>query len=282
MKNKIIRIASASAIFIMCFILNISTNVKTVHAKTEKMKSVVYLDVIKDGDTAYCNCFDIYKVDLKTGEVTTLVVLEDKLETVVENLSLNGDWLYYYEWTCLPGRICRVNTKTGLKEIIGEDDDVEVSGNKYSSIFYEEYAIEESKLYCNMGYLELNDNDQDGILPMKMDLDGSNKEEADISIDMRIKNSNAHGYTTYVEIPVETKNKMLTVNYLIIPEKNAFITDYTTSPGKYYLFANRSRIPERTFIIANNTTNAEENRYFTFRFRIPEKKIFLDNTLVEY
>ena len=177
-------------------------------AATEYVKMTTYR-VLKSGNTVYCPSADygIYKVTVKNGKVRKVKWLK-KSEFVMGDYSYNdslkkkGNYLYYIMWS--EGTYCtlhRINLNTGKDKLI--------------AVNATDYAFKDSKLYAEIW--KFTDYGEYSVY-RSMKLNGNSKKKTSVRPKMKLKSSNAKGYS---------------VSY---KEKGGYVYTYLKTPkGKYKL-----------------------------------------------
>lgn len=204
MKSKLIMIL-LSLIVVAAF-LPVSASAAT------KVKMTAYNQVVKSGNTVYCPSagWGIFKVKVtKSGKVKSKKWLIKSGEvfgayTYIGAMKKKGKYLYFDEGT--EGTISylrRVNLSTGKAKTIAQD-----VGN---------YVIKKKKIYAEIWK---DSNDDGDFKPYRyvMKLNGKSKKKTKVKPVMKIKGSNAKGYS------------------VIYKEKGDYVKTYLKTPkGKYYL-----------------------------------------------
>ena len=191
-----------SAIMLVAMAVSVS------FAATEYVKMTTYT-ALKIGNTVYCPSAGdgIYKVTVKNGKVRKVKWLK-KSEFVMGDYSYNnslkkkGNYLYYIMWS--EGTYCtlhRINLNTGKDKLI--------------AVNATDYAFKDSKLYAEIW----KDTEYgEHAVYRSMKLNGNSKKKTSVRPKMKLKASNAKGYS---------------VSY---KEKGGYVYTYLkTLKGKYKL-----------------------------------------------
>lgn len=194
--------SSKSLIFILILAVAVAFSfavpAESVSAASKTKKMSVY-DCIKSGDTVYCtNDHYIFKVDLKTKNVTILT----GGKCYPNMLKLKGKYLYYrdshqgFAVKGYTGELYRINVKTKAKKKLA-----------YASY----YAIKGKKIYVNADRLK---GDKVKTSKRVMKLNGKSKKKTKYKVKNVYKDTNVSGY--YVTDDVDWD-------------------DYYDQPANYYL-----------------------------------------------
>ena len=192
MKHSISRVYMfliiVSMMSVICFCGTVTASGKTV-------KSTVYHQVIKTGDSAYCNCdYGICKVNLKTGEVTWLLKLPKSWVGIsgYGYMKIEGEYLYYENrsGSAYTTSVNRINLRSKENQVLARSSGMD-SKKPYYII---SYAIKDCKLYVS-GY-KVN---------WVMELNGESKEKSSARIILTHRKSNKKGYSIIQKGDLEEK-----------------------------------------------------------------------------
>ena len=160
---------------------------KTKKSKKKK-KFKVYEQVIKEGNIAYCGGCGIYKVNLKTGKVTTLKKNKDWLGSRYTDMKKIGSWIYFKKDGETYNYLYRINVRNRKCKKIAP----KILPYPKSHIGNLWYYISGSKIYLTTIY----DGDYDGDFNAVTKLNGKGEKRSTRTIINRVvkKTSNAKGY----------------------------------------------------------------------------------------
>lgn len=186
MKRRIITI-------LIAFAVAVSFMPTFAHAAS-KVKMTAYDQVVKSGNTVYCagEGNTIYKVKLKNGRVKSkkrLVKGDWAMGdySYIQKMKKRGNYLYYVVGT--EGTMWyfyRVNVKSGKK--------------KELAVNATHYVIKKKKIYAEF-YNEEGDTPWEYALLYKtMKLNGKGKKKSSVEPVMKVKKSNAKGYSMVYKI----------------------------------------------------------------------------------
>ena len=137
MRKRLVAVALTMILMIsICTPVSMASTSKTI-------KMTTYSDVLKDGNTVYCNTFlGISKVDLTNGKVSLFVKNPDYDYLGFDGMKIHKGYLYYFRnGTAIASTLLyRINLKSKKKQVLAS------AGSK---TFYgiDGYAIKKNKLY---------------------------------------------------------------------------------------------------------------------------------------